>query len=78
MSLKNASKVRVMPKKGKGKGEMVPLDSKWVSSFAQILGAITDTQAPGADKPTYSFIYQRDTYVLDRTLRSSLCSPGQS
>nr|XP_019046656.1 cation-transporting ATPase 13A1 [Kwoniella bestiolae CBS 10118]OCF25586.1 cation-transporting ATPase 13A1 [Kwoniella bestiolae CBS 10118] len=49
-SLKDASKVRVIPSKGRGKGEIVPLDSKL---------------APGATQPTYSFIYQRDTYVYD-------------
>ncbi|CAK9780742.1 hypothetical protein CC85DRAFT_329688 [Cutaneotrichosporon oleaginosum] len=47
-SLEEASTVRVVPKKGRGHGEFVPLDSK---------------VAPGAAKPTYSFIYQRDTYV---------------
>nr|XP_019003040.1 cation-transporting ATPase 13A1 [Kwoniella mangroviensis CBS 8507]OCF66501.1 cation-transporting ATPase 13A1 [Kwoniella mangroviensis CBS 8507] len=46
-SLKDASKVRVIPNKGRGKGEIVPLDSKLVSS-----------------EPTYSFIYQRDTYYF--------------
>jgi manganese-transporting P-type ATPase len=30
-SMKDASKVRVIPLKGRGKGEMVPLDSKTVS-----------------------------------------------
>ncbi|KAL1411623.1 putative cation-transporting ATPase 1 [Vanrija albida] len=48
-SFKTASHVRVVPKKQRGKGEMVPLDSKL---------------APGAAEPTYSFIYQRDTYVF--------------
>ncbi|WVF71386.1 hypothetical protein IAT40_006190 [Kwoniella sp. CBS 6097] len=47
-SLETASKVRVLPRKGRGNGEIVNLDSKL---------------APGATKPTYSFIYQRDTYV---------------
>ncbi|OCF39299.1 cation-transporting ATPase 13A1 [Kwoniella heveanensis CBS 569] len=47
-SLDTASKVRVLPRKGRGNGEIVPLDSKL---------------APGATEPTYSFIYQRDTYV---------------
>ncbi|WRT66585.1 uncharacterized protein IL334_003544 [Kwoniella shivajii] len=49
-SLKEAGKIRVLPKKGRGKGEIVPLDVK---------------MAPGATEPTYSFIYQRDTYVYD-------------
>ncbi|KAL7421973.1 putative cation-transporting ATPase 1 [Cryptotrichosporon argae] len=48
-SLASASRVRVVPKKGRGTGEMVPLESKI---------------APGATEPTYSFIYQRDTYVF--------------
>jgi hypothetical protein len=30
-SLKDASIVRIRPKKGKGKGEMIPLESKTVS-----------------------------------------------
>lgn len=47
-SFKAASSVRVVPVKGRGHGEMVKLDSK---------------NAPGASEPTYSFIYQRDTYV---------------
>ncbi|WVR06851.1 hypothetical protein IAU60_003887 [Kwoniella sp. DSM 27419] len=47
-SLQNASKVRVVPRKGRGKGELVPLDIK---------------PTPGSDEPTYSFVYQRDTYV---------------
>ncbi|EIW70519.1 hypothetical protein TREMEDRAFT_43233 [Tremella mesenterica DSM 1558] len=51
--LKDASKVRIIPQKGKGKGEIIPLDS-------QI--------PPGASEPTYSFIYQRDTYVYSPAL----------
>lgn len=51
-SLESASRIRVIPKKGRGKGEIVPLDRK---------------TAPGATEPTYSFNYQRDTYVYNRS-----------
>ncbi|ORX35704.1 hypothetical protein BD324DRAFT_631324 [Kockovaella imperatae] len=47
-SLDKAKKVRVVPKKGKGKGEIVSLDKQ---------------QVPRSKTPAYSFTYQRDTYV---------------
>ena len=43
-----ATSIRVIPKKDKGKGAIVPLDRK-----KEDRGVV------------YSFIYQRDTYVLD-------------
>ncbi|KAK4688093.1 manganese-transporting P-type ATPase, partial [Tremellales sp. Uapishka_1] len=48
--MKEALMVRVVPKKGKGLGQMVWLDEK---------------VTPGSTEPTYSFVYQRDTYVFD-------------
>ncbi|EJT45920.1 hypothetical protein A1Q1_05645 [Trichosporon asahii var. asahii CBS 2479] len=54
-SLDTASTVRVIPKKGKGKGEFVPLDKQ---------------PTPGAETSTrYSFIYQRDTYVFNQDVK---------
>jgi cation-transporting ATPase 13A1 len=51
-SLETAKKIRVIPKKDKGKGSLVPLDRKQDER-----GVL------------YSFIYQRDTYVLNGELR---------
>lgn len=51
--------VRVIPKKGRGTGEMVPLDVKTVSSYT----CKNSLQSPESPEPVYSFIYQRDTYV---------------
>lgn len=66
-SLKDASIVRVRPKKGKGKGEMIPLETKTVGRVAVLLrGDQADDQTPGSSEPVYLFVYQRDTYVWSR------------
>ncbi|ODO09383.1 hypothetical protein I350_02983 [Cryptococcus amylolentus CBS 6273] len=49
-SLKTASRIRVIPKKGRGKGDIIPLERK---------------ETPGSVEPAYSFNYQRDTYVYN-------------
>jgi hypothetical protein len=47
--MKDASIVRIRPKKGKGKGEMVPLETKTVSHPKSAMRRITDrspTESP--------------------------------
>lgn len=51
-SLEQATLVRVVPKKDKGNGEVVPLDRKTIEGTTDLL---------------YSFVYQRDTYIYDST-----------
>ena len=44
----------------------------------ELLASELTSQAPGATLPTYSFIYQRDTYVYNRALLSFFlpCQPA--
>ncbi|WVO18333.1 hypothetical protein L204_106048 [Cryptococcus depauperatus] len=51
-SLSEAAWIRVIPKKGRGKGQIIPLERK-ISA--------------GSTESTYSFNYQRDTYVYNHS-----------
>lgn len=58
---------RLCRRRGKGRVRWY----RWITSlFVELMITFgvaynLHMQAPGASKPTYSFIYQRDTYILD-------------
>lgn len=63
-SLETATLIRVIPKKDKGKGEIVPLQKKFVGQDGIISEKSENTSA--VDKEViYSFVYQQDTYTFD-------------
>jgi hypothetical protein len=62
--LETATLIRVIPKKDKGKGEIVPLQKKFVGQDGIISEKSEDTGAVGKEV-IYSFVYQQDTYTFD-------------
>ena len=64
-SLASATLVRVIPKKDKGKGEIVQLQKKFVGQDG-IISETNDKANTSAQDVVYSFVYQQDTYTYDR------------
>ena len=62
--METATLIRVIPKKDKGKGEIVPLQKKFVGQDGIISEKSEDTGAVGKEV-IYSFVYQQDTYTFD-------------
>ncbi|KAJ9121558.1 hypothetical protein QFC22_002177 [Naganishia vaughanmartiniae] len=63
-SLETASLIRVIPKKDKGKGEIVPLQKKVISQDGMLSQSTDNGDVAGRDV-IYSFVYQQDTYTFD-------------
>ncbi|KAI5451460.1 putative cation-transporting ATPase 1 [Naganishia albida] len=63
-SLESASLIRVIPKKDKGKGEIVPLQKKFVGQDG-IISEKSDNISTVGKEVIYSFVYQQDTYTFD-------------
>lgn len=57
--------IRVIPKKDKGKGEIVQLQKKFVGQDG-IISETSEKINGAARDVVYSFVYQQDTYTFDR------------
>jgi hypothetical protein len=57
--------IRVIPKKDKGKGEIVELQKKFVGQDG-IISETNEKVNAAAQEVVYSFVYQQDTYTFDR------------
>jgi cation-transporting ATPase 13A1 len=64
-SLETATLIRVIPKKDKGKGEIVQLQKKFVGQDG-IISETNEKVNAAAQEVVYSFVYQQDTYTFDR------------